>query len=70
MATFTGTTGSDIADATDGALTGFTRGTVGELQDATGGPFNPGNGADCIIRRASDFKLHEGAGADQAQRFA
>ena len=40
MATFTGTDGKDIADATNGMLTGFTGGTLAELQDAIGDTIN------------------------------
>ena len=49
MATFTGTSGSDIADATTGTITGFTGGTVAELQDAAGDTFSGADGSDTIV---------------------
>ena len=42
MATFTGGTGNDRADATTGTLTGFTGGTSTELQDSIGDIFTGG----------------------------
>ncbi len=65
MATFTGTTGGDVADATAGTLTGFSGGTVGELQDGTGDTFNAGGGgADSILAGNGADTLFGGAGAD------
>ncbi len=43
MATFTGTSGNDVA--ANPTLTGFTGGTLAELTDATGDTFNAGDGA-------------------------
>ena len=39
MATFTGTAGADVADASTGTLTGFTGGTQAALQDGIGDTF-------------------------------
>jgi hypothetical protein len=49
MATFTGTAGNDVADATTGNITGFSGGTAAELQDAIGDTFNADAGADSIV---------------------
>src|SRR5262245_40340278 len=49
MATFTGTGGADIANATTGTISGFSGGTAGELQDAIGDTFTGGDGADTVI---------------------
>ena len=49
MATFNGTNGNDTANATTGTLTGFSGGTVAQLQDSSGDTFNGGNGADTIV---------------------
>ena len=46
MATFTGTSGNDVA--ANPTLTGFTGGTLAELTDATGDTFNAGDGADSV----------------------
>ena len=40
MATFEGTAGNDIADASTGTLIGFTGGTVAELVDGAGDTIN------------------------------
>lgn len=64
MATFTGTGGDDTADATNGTLTGFTGGTVGELQDGIGDTFNPQGGADTIVAGDGDDTLNGFIGAD------
>jgi Ca2+-binding RTX toxin-like protein len=49
LATFIGTTGNDTANAITGTLTGFTGGTLAELQDVTGDTFNPDTGTDTIV---------------------
>jgi Ca2+-binding RTX toxin-like protein len=58
----TSTSGNDAANAASGTLTGFTGGTVADLQDATGDTFNPGKGTDIIIAGAGDdtIKLNLG----------
>ena len=79
MATFTGTGGTDVADATTGTLTGFSGGTVAQLQDAAGDTFTGGDGADTIVAGSGndtfniatgDFNagesLNGGAGTDQS----
>ena len=48
-ATFTGTSGDDTANAGNGTLTGFTGGTVAQLQDATGDTFLLGDGSDSVV---------------------
>ncbi|MBB5534796.1 DUF4082 domain-containing protein [Rhizobium giardinii] len=62
MATFTGTSGTDRANATTGTLTGFTGGTVAQLQDASGDTFNGGGGADEIVAGSGDDTINLGAG--------
>ncbi len=62
MATFTGTTGNDTANATTGTLTGFSGGTVAQLQDAIGDTFNGGNGADTIVAGSGDDTINLGSG--------
>jgi Ca2+-binding RTX toxin-like protein len=62
MATFTGTTGNDTANATTGTLTGFSGGTVAQLQDAIGDTFNGGNGADAIVAGSGDDTINLGSG--------
>ena len=70
MATFIGTTGDDIADATTGTLTGFTGGTVAELQDSTGDTFigrpstGAADGADSIVAGSGDDNMRGLAGND------
>src|SRR5688572_9564076 len=49
MATFNGTAGNDVANATTGTLTGFSGGTVAELQDGTGDTFNGQAGTDTLV---------------------
>jgi Ca2+-binding RTX toxin-like protein len=66
MATFTGTAGIDVANATNGTLTGFTGGTLAELQDAIGDTFDGGaSGADTIIAGIGDDIITGGADADE-----
>jgi Ca2+-binding RTX toxin-like protein len=64
MATFTGTGGNDVANAPTGTLTGFTGGTVGELQDAIGDTFNAGAGNDTIFGGAGNDTINGEAGDD------
>ncbi len=53
-AIFTGTSGNDVADASVGTLTGFTRGTIGQLRDIAGDTFLPGDGVDTVIGGRGD----------------
>jgi Ca2+-binding RTX toxin-like protein len=62
MATFTGTSGNDTANATTGTLTGFSGGTAAQLQDTSGDTFNGGNGADAIVAGSGDDTINLGAG--------
>jgi hypothetical protein len=62
LATFTGTNGNDRADATTGILTGFSGGTVAQLQDSTGDVFNGGNGADAIVAGNGNDTINLGSG--------
>ncbi len=49
MATFTGTAVDDEANAVFGVLTGFTGGSVTDLQDAIGDTFIGNNGNDTVV---------------------
>ncbi|WP_046826308.1 tandem-95 repeat protein [Afipia massiliensis] len=53
-ATFTGTSGNDVANASVGTLTGFTGGSVGQLRDIAGDVFLPGDGVDTVIGGRGD----------------
>ena len=64
MATFTGTSGADVASATTGTLTGFTGGTVAQLQDGSGDTFVGAAGADVIVAGGGADTITGGAGAD------
>ncbi len=64
MALFLGTAGTDIADATTGALSGFTTGTLTELQDAAGDLFVGGNGNDSIVAAGGNDTIDGGGGND------
>ena len=64
MATFTGTSSGDTANAVTGTLTGFTGGTVAELQDGIGDQFTAGAGDDLIVAGSGDDFVNGGAGAD------
>ena len=68
MATFTGTTNNDTADATAnsgaGSLNGFGGGTLAELIDNLGDTFNASGGADTIVAGAGNDTLNGGLGAD------
>jgi Ca2+-binding RTX toxin-like protein len=68
MATFTGTSGADVADATTGTLTGFSGGTVTELQDATGDTFIAQGGADSIVAGSGNDNMRGLGGNDTLQR--
>ncbi|MGO4836999.1 hypothetical protein AB4144_32610, partial [Rhizobiaceae sp. 2RAB30] len=56
------TNGNDVANASTGTLTGFSGGTVAQLQDAAGDTFNGGNGADTIVAGAGDDTINIGNG--------
>jgi Ca2+-binding RTX toxin-like protein len=60
LATFTGTAGNDYADATIGTLTGFTGGSVGQLQDATGDAFAGLASDDIIVAGSGDDTIDGG----------
>lgn len=62
MATFNGTNGNDVANASTGTLTGFSGGTVAQLQDSSGDTFNGGNGADTIVAGSGDDTINLGNG--------
>ena len=64
MTTFTGTDGNDTADASTGTLTGFTGGTVADLQDATGNSILAGGGDDTIVAGHGSDVIRAGAGND------
>ena len=49
MTIFTGTAGADTANASNGTLTGFTGGTLADLQDGNGDEFVLGGGADTVV---------------------
>ncbi|MEZ5742980.1 MAG: calcium-binding protein [Sphingomonadaceae bacterium] len=74
MATFTGTTGNDVANSAGGILTGFTGGTLAALQNASGDVFYglagndtilAGAGGDFIEGQTGDDTLFGGFGADE-----
>ena len=58
MATFTGGSGNDVANATTGTLTGFGGGTVAQLQDSSGDTFTGGTGADTIVAGSGDDTIN------------
>lgn len=64
MATFTGTSGNDLANAVTGTLIGFTGGTTIELQDAAGDVFIGDDGADNVLAGAGADTIRLGAGDD------
>jgi serralysin len=64
MATFTGTNTPDIANATTGTLTGFTGGSVAELQDAISDTFFGNADNDTIIAGSGDDILNGGTAPD------
>jgi Ca2+-binding RTX toxin-like protein len=64
MATFTGTSGSDTANAVTGTLTGFSGGTLADLQDAIGDTINGLDGIDWIVGGSGADRIDGGTGAD------
>lgn len=62
MATFNGTSGADVANASSGTVTGFTGGTIAQLQDTSGDTFNGGNGADTIVAGSGNDTINLGTG--------
>ena len=64
MTTFTGTAGNDIANATTGTLTGFTGGTVAQLQDLIGDIFIGLAGNDSVVAGGGDDSFRGLAGND------
>ncbi len=67
MATFTGTAGADVADASTGTLTGFTGGTEAALQDGIGDTFIGLGGNDTIVAGSGHDILDGGPGNDVMQ---
>jgi Ca2+-binding RTX toxin-like protein len=64
MAVFTGTSGADVANAPSGVLTGFTGGTLAELQDATGDCITGAEGADTVVAGSGNDTIRGGLGTD------
>src|SRR5262245_37727794 len=64
MATFTGTSNADTANATTGTLIGFTGGSLAELQDGIGDIFNGLGGNDTIIAGSGNDVINGGVGVD------
>jgi VCBS repeat-containing protein len=64
MATFTGTNGNDVADASTGTITGFTGGTVAQLQDGFGDTFSGQNGNDTVVAGSGNDSISGGNGND------
>ena len=50
--------GNDTANATTGTLTGFSGGTVAQLQDSSGDTFTGGTGADTIVAGSGDDTIN------------
>ncbi len=68
-ATFIGTAGDDVANASTGVLTGFTGGNVLSLTDRVGDTYRPGGGTDTIVAgRGND--VIEIAAAERHRRRA
>jgi Tol biopolymer transport system component len=64
MTIFTGTNGSDTANATTSMLSGFSGGTLAQLRDSIGDLFNAGDGADTIVGGGGNDTLIGGDGSD------
>ena len=64
MATFTGTSGNDRANATNGTLTGFTGGTVAQLLDTIGNTINADTATTRSWRATAPITINGGAGND------
>ncbi len=65
MTTFTGTANADVADVTGaGTLTGFSGGTIAQLQDATGDSITGAGGSDSVIAGSGNDTIAGDAGAD------
>jgi Ca2+-binding RTX toxin-like protein len=67
LASFTGTSGNDAANAGTGVLMGFGYGTVAELQDAVGDTFIAGTGSDTVVGGSGDDTIDGGADNDQLE---
>jgi Ca2+-binding RTX toxin-like protein len=63
-ATFTGTGGNDVADYLNGILTGFTGGTIAQLQDSFADTFIGSDGNDTVIAGNGADTIIGGPGAD------
>src|SRR5262245_5661974 len=64
MATFTGTAGDDSADATTGTISGFSGGSVPELQDGVGDTVDGLGGDDTVVAGTGDDTLNGDDGND------
>jgi Ca2+-binding RTX toxin-like protein len=64
MASFTGKKSADIADAVAGTLSGFTGGSIAELQDSIGDSFLCDAGDDSVLAGSGDDTLQGGTGND------
>jgi Ca2+-binding RTX toxin-like protein len=64
MTNFIGTDGNDVANAALGELTGFTGGSVADLQDGTGDFFSGGGGEDFVFAGNADDLIEGGEGHD------
>jgi Ca2+-binding RTX toxin-like protein len=63
MANFTGTAGTDVANATTSVLTGFTGGTLAELKDGVGDSINGLAGDDTIVAGSGADTITDQQGA-------
>lgn len=63
MTRFTGTAGDDVANALTGSLSGFTGGTIAEVQDSVGDFLDGGSGHNIIVGGAGNDTLRSGGGA-------
>ena len=64
MATFTGDSANNVANALTGILDGFTGGTLAELQDAIGDRIRGLGGNDTIVAGPGDDVIEGGEGSD------
>ncbi|CAN1570367.1 Domain of unknown function DUF4214 [Rhabdaerophilaceae bacterium] len=64
MATFTGTSGNDVANSGNSTLTGFSGATLNELRDGIGDVFNGEGGDDTIYSASGNDRLNGGSGDD------
>ncbi|HRK18846.1 MAG TPA: calcium-binding protein [Hyphomicrobiaceae bacterium] len=64
MATFTGTSGNNVINSGNGTITGFTGGTLAQLQDGVGDTFNGLGGDDVIASAGGADIINAGDGND------